>query len=69
MLSCLKMRANASDLHQGEVNMTDRVARRTALRSEMLGWGRAVGFAALALAALGAAISIGAPALELLAFN
>lgn len=49
--------------------MTDRVARLTALRSEMLGWGRAIGFAALALAALGAAISIGAPALELLAFN
>jgi len=63
------MRANASELHQGEINMSDRIARRTTLRSEMLGWGRAIGFAALALALLGAAISIGAPALELLAFN
>lgn len=49
--------------------MTDRIARRTALRSEIFAWSRAVGFAVLALAALGAAISIGAPALELLAFN
>ena len=52
-----------------EVRMTHRPARYTALRSEIYSWSRAVGFALLALAAIGAAISIGAPALELLAFN
>jgi len=62
-------RANAPDLHQGEINMTSRGASRTALRSEMSGRGRAIGFPVLALTGLGAAISIGAPAFELLAFS
>lgn len=49
--------------------MPNRVARRLALRLEILSWFRAVGFAVLALAALGAAISVGAPALQLLGLN
>jgi hypothetical protein len=49
--------------------MSDRASRRVALRHELISWGRSIGFALLALATLGAAISMGGPALELLALN
>lgn len=49
--------------------MPDRVEKRASLRLELLSWCRAVGFAIIALAALGAAISVGGPALQLLALN
>lgn len=49
--------------------MSDRASRRVALRHEFISWCRSLGFALLALAALGAAIGMGGPALELLALN
>jgi hypothetical protein len=64
----INKRANAPPIH-GEWNMPDRAARRVALRHELISWGRSVGFAVLALAVLGAAISMGGPAMELLALN
>jgi hypothetical protein len=49
--------------------MADRASRRVALRHEFISWCRSIGLAVLALAALGAAVSVGGPALELLALN